>query len=104
MNLTATILTSALVSAIVTGIFALCTQAIERKTRRQDALFLQSVELAKANREFIAMVAEKTGQTARIHDYVVYAEMYYWLLSELQHTGKLPKDWRSDIKEKFGEL
>jgi hypothetical protein len=101
MNLTATILTSALVSAFITGMFALLAQSFERNARRKDAVFLQSVELAKANREFIRTVAKETGQGARIHDYVAYAEMYYWLLTELQNNGRLPQDWRKQIKEKF---
>ncbi len=65
---------------------------------------MKSVELAKANRDFIAMVAEKTGQRARISDYAVYSEMYYWLLTELHDKGRLPENWRTDIKTKFGEL
>ena len=104
MNLAVTILTSALVSALVTGAFALLAQSIERKARRKEMLFLRSLELAKANREFIAMAADKTGQTARISDYVVYAEMYYWLLTALNDNGRLPEDWRNQIKEKFGEI
>jgi hypothetical protein len=65
---------------------------------------MKSVELAKANREFIAMAARNTGQPARIHDYVVYAEMYYWLLTKLHDKGSLPQNWRQEIKTKFGEL
>jgi len=104
MNLTATILTSALVSTVVTGMFALLAQRFERNARRKDAVFQQSVELAKANRDFIRTVAKETGQRAQIHDYVAYAEMYYWLLTELQHNGRLPQDWRKQTKEKFEAL
>jgi hypothetical protein len=104
MNLTVTILTSALVSAFVTGVFALLGQAIERKARRRELLFTKSVELAKANRDFIAMVADKTGQTAQISDYAVYAEMYCWLLTELHDKGRLPENWRQEIQKKFGHI
>ena len=42
------------------------------------------------------MVADKTGQQARISDYVVYAEMYCWLLTELHDKGMQPKNWREE--------
>jgi len=104
MNLMAVILTSALASAVVASFFNLIGQAVERRARRRELVFMKSLELAKANREFVAMVADKTGQTARIHDYVVYAEMYFWLLTELHDHGTLPEDWRERTTEKFGEL
>jgi hypothetical protein len=34
----------------------------------------------------------------RIADYVVYAEMYHWLLNELHDKGSLPADWREKTK------
>lgn len=101
MNLTVTILTSAVISATIASIFAIIGQAIERKARRKELLFVKSVELAKENREFIAMVAKETGQGACIHDYVVYAEMYCWLLTKLFDEGHLPQNWRGEIKTKF---
>jgi len=39
-----------------------------------------------------------------IHDYVPYAEMYSWLLTEPHDKGRLPQNWRHDIKVKFPEL
>jgi len=104
MNLTVTILASAATAALVTGVFALLVQKLERNARRKEAIFMQSVELAKANRDFVHAVAKDMGAGARIHDYVVYAEMYYWLLTELHDKGRLPANWRTDIKTKFGEL
>jgi hypothetical protein len=76
----------------------------ERAARRKELLFLKSVQLAKANREFVATVAKDMGAGARIHDYVVYAEMYNWLLTELHDSGRLPTDWRKDIKTKFPDI
>ncbi|MFY9844122.1 MAG: hypothetical protein WA718_04915 [Terriglobales bacterium] len=38
-----------------------------------------------------------------IHDYAVYAEMYYWLLMELHDKGKLPENWHAIMKKKFPE-
>lgn len=104
MDLTSTIFTSAVVSALVASVLNLVGQKIERQARRRELLFTKSVDLAKANREYIAMVADKTGQTATISDYVVYAEMYYWLLTELHDKGRLPENWRTETAKKFGEI
>ena len=102
-NLTVTILASAATAAVVTGAFALLAQRLERNTRRKEIIFTKSVELAKANREFVLAVAKEMGG-GTIYDYAVYAEMYYWLLTELHDKGKLPENWRTDVKTKFGAL
>src|SRR5712692_1876129 len=101
MNLTATILTSAVISALIASLLNLFGQRIERQARQRELLFTKAVELAKVNREFIAMVAKETRQAAQIYDYAVYAEMYYWLLTELYDRGRLPQNWRQEIKTKF---
>jgi hypothetical protein len=103
VDLTVTILASAATAALVTGAFALLAQKLERNARRRETIFMQSVELAKANRDFIHTVAKEMGG-GEIHDYAVYAEMYYWLLTELHDKGRLPENWRTDIKSKFSEL
>jgi len=102
-DLTVTILASAATAAMVTGVFALLAQKLERNSRRKETIFMQSVELAKANRDFVHAVAKDMGG-GTIHDYAVYAEMYYLLLTELHDKGRLPENWRTDIKTKFGEL
>jgi hypothetical protein len=104
MNLTVTILTSAVISAVIASAFGLFGQAIERRARRRELLFVKSVELAKENREFVMRVAKELGAGARIHDSAVYAEMYFWLLTELHDKGRLPTNWRQEIKTKFGDL
>jgi hypothetical protein len=104
MNLTATILTSAVVSTFVTGVFALLGQAMDRKARRREMLFVKSVELAKANRDYMLQLGKDMGGGVTIHDYVPYAEMYSWLLTELHDKGRLPENWRQDIKVRFPEI
>jgi len=101
MNAAVTILTSVVVSAVVASIFNLFGQAAERRARLKELIFMESLELAKANREFLVMFADKTGQKANIADFVVYAEMYHWLLNELHDKGSLPADWRQKTKEKM---
>jgi hypothetical protein len=94
-----TILTSAVVSSVVASFFNYVAQRAERHTRRKELIFEKAFELAKANRDFLVKFAESTGRTANISDYVVYAEMYHWLLEALYDNGKLPKDWRDKSKE-----
>ncbi len=94
MNSAATILTSVVVSAVVASVFNIFGQAIERRSRNRELIFMKAVELALANREFIAMVADKTNCNATISDPVVYAEMYYSLLKELHDKGRLPSGRR----------
>ena len=104
MNLAATILTSAVISAVIASIFSMAAQAIERRARRRELLFIKSIELAKENREFLLRIAKETGATASLHDYAVYAEMYFWLLTELHDKGRLPPNWRQEIKTKFPDV
>jgi hypothetical protein len=48
-------------AALVTGAFALLGQMLERKARRRETIFMQSVELAKANRQFTMDLAKEMG-------------------------------------------
>ena len=52
MNLTVTIFASTATAALVTGVFALLGQKLERNARSRETIFMQSVELAKVNRQF----------------------------------------------------
>ena len=51
MNLTVTILASTVTAAVVTAVFGLLGQKLERDARSRETIFTQSVELAKAIRE-----------------------------------------------------
>ena len=104
VTILASVVTAAFVSALVAGFFALVSQRLERKARRRELIFTQSMELAKLNRDFVLRVAQDLGAHARIHDYAVYAEMYYWLINELYEEGRLPEDWRREIKRKFPDV
>jgi hypothetical protein len=99
-----TVLTSAAVSTIIAGIASLIGQAVERRARRKELIFVKAVELAKANRDYMLQLGKDMGGGVTIHDYAPYAEMYYWLLQELEDKGKLPKNWQQEIKEKFPSL
>src|SRR5262249_8605568 len=101
MNMTPTILTSAVVAVAVSGLFTLWTTRQERQARRRELLFAKSVELAKAKVDLLVVVGEKTANKPVSHDHAVYAEMYYWLLEQLHDEGRLPEDWRSQIEKSF---
>lgn len=100
VSVTSIVLTSAVVSAAVTSILTLFGQSFERRARERELLFTKCVELAQRKTEFLIQVAKDTGATATLADYVVYAEMYYWLLSSLHDKGKLPDGWREESKRR----
>jgi len=102
LSVTSIVLTSAVVSAVVTSILTLFGQYFERRARERELLFTKCVELAQKKTEFLMKVAADTGATATLADYVVYAEMYYWLLSSLHENGKLPNGWREESKRRYG--
>jgi hypothetical protein len=104
LSITSVVLTSAVVSAAVTSLITLFGQYFERRARDKELLFAKCVELAKTKTEFLIGFADKTGHTASIADYVVYAEMYYWLLGELHEHGKLPDGWRQESEKRYGNL
>jgi hypothetical protein len=101
MNIVTIILTSAVVSAAVTSMFSLLGQRLDRKARHKEMLFTKSVELAKMKADFLVQYSKDTSNAAAIHDYVAYAEQYYWLLERLHNDGRLPDNWRDEIAKRF---
>jgi len=101
ISLTSIVLTSAVVSAAVSSLLTLFGQYFERRAREKELLFTKCVELAQKKTEFLMKVAADTGGKATLADYVVYAEMYYWLLSSLHVNGKLPDGWREESKRRY---
>src|SRR5437660_6070872 len=100
MSATSIVLTSAVVSAVVTSILTMFGQYFERRARERELLFTKCVELSQKKTEFLMKVAADCGATATLADYVVYAEMYYWLLDSLHKNGKL--GWRIESKKRYG--
>jgi len=102
VNITSIVLTSAVVSALVTSAITFFGQYVERKARAKELLFTKCVELAKAKTEWLTAYAKDTHKPVHIAEYVCYAEMYYWLLSELHDHGKLPKNWKEHSRNFYG--
>lgn len=102
VNVISIVLTSAVVSALVTSAITLFGQHFERNARTRELLFTKSVELAKAKTEWLTAYAKDAQKPVYIAEYGRYAEMYYWLLSELHDHGKLPKNWKEHSRNFYG--
>lgn len=97
-----TVLASVVIAALVAGVVALVNAGFERSARRRELIFTKAVELANAKIELMTKAADAApGRTAYLADHVVYAEQSYWLLTELHDKGRLPPDWRDEIRQKF---
>lgn len=89
-SVTALILTSAGIAAIVSGAITLLGQFFERRSRRRELLLTEALRLARARSQMTLEVAEKTKSKAVIHDDIALAERYYQWLAELLKYGALP--------------
>jgi len=94
MSLTAVILASVVVAAIVSSVFSLIGQFFERRSRQNELIFVKALELANAKIKFLKEYSEMTGGKVDIADPVVYAERYFSLLQTLHDKGSLPENWR----------
>ena len=92
---------SAAVGALVSSIITVLAQWRERVSRQKELVFTKSIDLAKQKTGFLIQYSKDTQNAASIHDYVAYAEQYYWLLARLQRDGCLPKGWRDEIAKRF---
>jgi hypothetical protein len=96
------VLTSAAVSAVVSGLFAFVSQCLERRARRQEFL----MKTATAEREFLMKTAtdwaiktweqgrelSKQGMRVEIPALGWLAHDYYQQLASLMMDGKLPPE------------
>jgi hypothetical protein len=92
MNTWVTVLISAGVGVLVSGILTLIGQRLERHARREEILLQEALKLARLRREFVLEVAKHNGQNAEITDDAITAETYFRWLRTLLDTGKLPAD------------
>jgi hypothetical protein len=83
------------------GVFTLVGQYLERRSKRKELLFTTAFDLAKEKTDFLVSYSKDTQNTASIHDYVAYAEQYYWLAKHLHDDGCLPKNWRDEVAKRF---
>lgn len=107
MTITATILTSAAIAAVVSSLFTLIAQWLERRERRKERIFSMALDVAKARTEFIWAMAKESRKSAQFEDQVFLAAGYYPWLTHLYHHGKLPEDAEKMAqaqREKYGIL
>lgn len=87
-----TILTSAAVGVIVSGIVTLIGQWGERRARREELLLREALGLAQVKREVTLLAAKAGSVPAILTDDVIVAETYFRWLKILTETGKLPAE------------
>ncbi len=92
MNTWGTVLISAGVGVLVSGILTLIGQRLERRARRDELLLQEALKLAKLQREFVFEVAKVTNRNVIVADDAINAEIYFRWLKALLDTGRLPAD------------
>ena len=92
MNTWLTVLTSAAVGVLVSGVVTLIGQHLERRARRDELLLREALELAKARRTLALEVAKLTDSNVSLIDDAINAETYFRWLKSLLESGKLPPD------------
>jgi len=92
MNTWGTVLISAGVGVLVSGILTLIGQRLERRARRDELLLQEALKLAKLHREFAFEVAKLAHRNVNLADDAINAEIYFRWLKALLDTGKLPSD------------
>jgi hypothetical protein len=81
---------SAAVAAVVSSVFTLLGQHLERKSRLRELILSKALEMALQHTKILMEVAEKSQQSVRLYDTVVKAETYYRWLTHLHEHGELP--------------
>lgn len=92
MNPWVTVLTSAAVGVLVSGLVTLLGQHLERRARRDELLLNRAIDLAVAQREFTLALAKENRSEATLIDPAINAETYFRWLKALIGTEKLPPD------------
>lgn len=91
MNWT-TVLTSAAVGVLVSGLLTLLGQYLERKARRDEIILEKALEAAQFRTKIAVELAKDKNVGVSLLDEVISAETYVRWLKHLMKTGKLPPD------------
>ena len=103
MSLLATVLTSTLVAVVVSSLFGLLGQYLERRARRNELIFKKALDMAIARTEMAIKAAECSGTSLTLYDNVVLAETYYRWLKHLFSYHELPQEAKKFRPEKTAE-
>lgn len=98
------ILTSAAVSALISGGLTLTGQFWERRSRKRELLLSKSLELAQERRKTMIELSESTKVPLLLKDDITVAETYYQWLDHLFLYGKLPKEHADLIEAQEREI
>ncbi|MBN1517167.1 hypothetical protein JXA32_11450 [Candidatus Sumerlaeota bacterium] len=99
-----TIITSAAVGALISGIINLVGQWRERRARRRELLLAKSIDLAFARREFVLKIAKEMGQDVRFKDDISIAAGYFRALEHLMDHSSLPEEALEAERRSLEEL
>lgn len=89
--------------SLLSFIFALLGQAIERRSRVKELLLSKAVEMAHHRTETIANAAKHTGQPLVIESPILYTFEIYQELTHLFKTGKLPTQTKATLDQLHNE-
>ena len=87
-----TVLTSAAVSVLVSGLMALLGQYLERRSRREELILQKAIDMAVQRREFVMEAIKVTQKNATFTDDIFSVETYVRWLGSLLNHGNLPPD------------
>jgi hypothetical protein len=94
MDFWVTVITSAAVGSIVSGLATLWGQWRERRSRREELAVRLSIECATKWAEFVHKSALATGHGASIMEPTVFLDTYYKRILGLLDKGELPEEAR----------
>lgn len=92
MNIWVTVLTSAAVGVLVSGLITLLGQYLERSARRKELLLTKALEMAIRKSDLLMKTVEVSGGRATLLDEVITSEIYLRWLESLLKSGKLPPE------------
>lgn len=100
------VLGSALISAIVTGLFILINGIFERKNRMQSEIFKSAMESWKHQSDLLFEIAEKTGKPTTYYPFNSFLIDHYFLLEMLNKSkkGSITKDDFISYRNKSEEI
>jgi len=88
----ATVLTSAAVGVLVSGVVTLIGQYLERRARRNELLLTKAIEVSIHRSNIATQLARDAGVKVSLVNEVINAETYFRWLKSLLDKGKLPPD------------
>ena len=90
MSTLATVLTSAAIGVLVSSIFTMLAQYLERRSRRNELLLTKALEMAIRKSDISLEAAKLSSRNVILVDDVISAETHLRWLKSLLRSGNLP--------------